>query len=391
MKKLPLLFVLIASTAVAQINTEVYLFDVEKTDKGYQLTNKKNISDNKDYDSQPYFYDNNTLLFASSRNGQTDILKYTIKTGKKVFINNTPQGGEYSPQRIPGSEDVSAVRLDNSGLQRFYRYDINTGESKELIRSLKVAYPLWYNDKLVVSAIIGENSLELVTSDLKHKTNFTLQKNIGRSLHKIPNNNKVSYISKKNPEWEIMSLDVSSLRTAKITTLDGKYEDIYWLSEDVVLQAKKNQILQYNIKTDSVWSEFFTVDDTQIQNISRISISPDGTKMAIVGEESARFVVEKQLEAYNNRDIDAYVNVFSEDVKVYDYPHKLRYQGRKEMKRRYGAFFKNTKDLNCKILNRIENGNIIIDQESATINGRIVNAVVIYEIKNGRIITVTFM
>jgi Tol biopolymer transport system component len=142
MKKLPLLFVLIASTAVAQTNTEVYLFDVEKTDKGYQLTNKKNISDNKDYDSQPYFYDNNTLLFASSRNGQTDILKYTIKTGKKVFINNTPQGGEYSPQRIPGSEDVSAVRLDNSGLQRFYRYDINTGESKELIRSLKVAYPL---------------------------------------------------------------------------------------------------------------------------------------------------------------------------------------------------------------------------------------------------------
>ena len=43
MKKLPLLFVLIASTAVAQTNTEVYLFDVEKTDKGYQLTNKKNI------------------------------------------------------------------------------------------------------------------------------------------------------------------------------------------------------------------------------------------------------------------------------------------------------------------------------------------------------------
>ena len=211
MKKLPLLFVLIASTVVAQTNTEVYLFDVEKTDKGYQLTNKKNISDNKDYDSQPYFYDNNTLLFASSRNGQTDILKYTIKTGKKVFINNTPQGGEYSPQRIPGSDDVSAVRLDNSGLQRFYRYDINTGESKELIRSLKVAYPLWYNDKLVVSAIIGKNSLDLVTSDLKHKTNFTLQKNNFLFLEVGPTNHwpfltpkefvdKVPYKKPKNQE-----------------------------------------------------------------------------------------------------------------------------------------------------------------------------------------------
>tara|TARA_R110001632_G_scaffold10505_1_gene38801 strand:+ start:3316 stop:4491 length:1176 start_codon:yes stop_codon:yes gene_type:complete len=391
MKKLTLLFVFITSTIVSQTNTEVYLFDIEKTETGYKLTNKKNVSNNKEYDSQPYFYDNNTLLFASSRNEQTDILKYTIKTGKKVFINSTPKGGEYSPQRIPGSDDISAVRLDNSGLQRFYRYDINTGDSKEIIRSLKLAYPLWYSDKLVISAVIGKNSLDLVTSDLKHKTNFTLQNNIGRSLHKIPNSSKVSYISKKNPQWEIRSLDVSTLRTAKIAELDGKYEDIYWMSEDVVLQAKKNKILQLNTKTDTVWSELFTVDDAQIQNISRISISPDGTKMAIVGEESPRFVVDKQLEAYNNRDIEAYVNVFSEDVKVYDYPHKLRYQGRKEMKRRYAAFFRNTKDLNCKIVKRIENGNLVIDEESITINGRIVHGVAVYEIKDGRIITVTFM
>lgn len=391
MKKITLLFVFITTTIVSQTNTEVYLFDIKKTETGFELTNKKNISNNKGYDSQPHFYDNNTLLFASERNEQTDILKYTIKTGKKEFINATPNGGEYSPQRIPNSDDVSAVRLDKSGLQRFYRYDMNTGISKELIRSLKVAYPLWYNDKLVVSAVIGKNSLDLVTSDLRYKTNFTLQKNIGRSIHKIPNSNKVSFISKKNPQWEIRSLDVSTLRTAKIANLDGKYEDIFWLSDAIVLQAKKNQILQLNIQKDSVWKEFYTVDDSQIQNISRIAISPDGTKMAIVGEEAPRFVVEKQLEAYNNRDIEAYVNVFAEDVKVYDFPNKLRYQGRKEMKRRYGVFFENTKDLHCKIVKRIENGNIVIDEESVTINGRTVSAVAIYEIKDGRIITVTFM
>lgn len=391
MKKLFLLLFLVTSTVIAQSNTEVYLFDIEKTDNGYQLTNKKNLSQNKGYDSQPHFYDDNSILFSSSRDGQTDIVKYDIKTGKKVFINFTPKGGEYSPQRIPNSNNVSAVRLDDSGLQRFYEYDIQSGESKELIRSLKVAYPFWFNDKIVVSSVIGKNGLDLVISDLKYKTNFTIQKNIGRSIHRIPNTSKVSYISKKGEIWEIRSLDVSNMRTAKITDLDGKYEDICWLPDGSILQAKKNQILRFDPKTDKNWQVFFTIDDSEIQNISRILVNSDGTKISIVGEESPRFVVQKQLEAYNNRDIDAFVSVFAKDVKVFSYPNKLQYQGRDQMRKRYAPFFKNTKDLHCKIVKRIENGNYVIDEELVTANGRKIDAVAIYEVKDGKIVAVTFL
>ena len=284
MKKITLLILFIASTIVSQTNTEVFLFDIKKTETGYELTNKKNISTNEGYDSQPHFYDNYALLFASSRNGQTDIVKYTIDTGIKEFINYSPQGGEYSPQRIPGTDDISAVRLDNTGLQRFYRYDINTGKSKEIIRNLEVAYPLWASSKLLFSAVIGEKSLELVKSDLKNKTNVLLEKNIGRSLHSIPGTNSISFISKKKPLWEIFSIDITTLTINKIANLDGNYEDIAWISKDVVLQAKKNQLLQFNIKTDSIWKELINKDSLQIQNISRITISPDRTKIAIVGE-----------------------------------------------------------------------------------------------------------
>lgn len=275
---------LITISAFAQTNTEVYLFDLVKTDSTYQLVNKKNISNSKGYDSQPHFYDNNTLLFSSTRIEQTDIVKYDIKTDKKIFINSTPKGGEYSPQKIPGSNNISAVRLDESGLQRFYEYDVNTGKSEELISDLVVAYPFWHNDNILVSSVIGKNSLELVISNLKNKTNDTLQKNVGRSLHRIPNTNKVSYISKKEDQWEIRSLDISTLKTAKIIELDGKHEDICWLPNGAILQAKENQILKFNPKTDTNWSIFFTIKDPKIQNISRITVSPNGLKMAIVGE-----------------------------------------------------------------------------------------------------------
>jgi hypothetical protein len=391
MKKLLLLTCLISISALAQTNTEVYLFDLKKTEDGYSLTNKRNVSENKGYDSQPHFYNDNTLLFSSSRDGQTDILKYDIKTGKKVFINSTPKGGEYSPQRIPNSKNVSAVRLDDSGLQRFYEYDIETGKSKELIRSLKVAYPVWFNEKTVVSAVIGKNSLDLVTSDIQYQSNFTLQNNIGRSLHKIPNSKKVSYISKNGGTWEIRSLDISTLRTEKIVNLSGKYEDICWLPDGSILQAKRNQILRFDPKTDDDWKVMAAINDSEIQNISRITVNSDGTQIALVGEESPRFVVQKQLEAYNDRDLDAFAATYSDDVKVYDFPNRLRYQGKKELKRRYGSFFANTPDLNCKIIKRIENGNKVIDEELVTINGRKVNGVAIYEVKNGKIVAVTFL
>jgi len=391
MKKLTLLVLTLFSTIVlAQNNTEIYLFDIKKIDKRYQLTHKKNISSNEGYDSQPHFYDKNTVLFSSTRNGQTDIVKYDIITGKKVFINNTPQGGEYSPQRIPKSNDVSAVRLDNSGLQRFYQYNIQTGESKEVIKDLKVAYPFWHDHKTVVSAVIGEKNLELVVSNIKKQKNHILDKNVGRSFHRIPNTNNVSYINKENTTWEIRSLNVSKLTSEKVTDIDGKYEDICWLPDGSILQAKKNEIIRFDPTTKS-WSSFYSFENTELRNISRIIVNPEGTQIAIVAESSVLFPVEKQLEYYNKRDIDNFLKYFSKDVKVYDYPNTLQYTGRDEMRKRYASFFANTKDLNCTIVKRIVKGSMVIDEESIISNGRKFNAVAIYEVENGKIIAVTFL
>ena len=61
---------------VAQPNTDVFLFDLNTKNGTFELSNMKNISDNEGYDNQPSFLDNNTILYAGSRNGQTDIVKY---------------------------------------------------------------------------------------------------------------------------------------------------------------------------------------------------------------------------------------------------------------------------------------------------------------------------
>ncbi len=388
MKKLVLLFIFISTSTLAQ-NNEVFLFDLSKDG---ELSNQRNISKNPGYDSQPSFYTKDQILFAATRNGQTDILLYDISTDKKVdFLSNTPNGGEYSPQRIPNSKNVSAVRLDNDGLQRLYSYDFSTKESKEVIKELKVAYPMWYDKSTVVSSVIVGNDLDLIISDIKSGKNHTIQKKVGRSFHHIPNSKLVSYISKENEQWEIRSLNLKTRKTDKIVNTNGNFEDICWLPNGTILQAKGDQILKFNPKTDTDWSVFHSFKNSSIHKISRIRVSEDGSKIAIVAQEDPVFFVEQQLKAYNKRDIEAFVKAFAKDVKVYNFPNKLNYEGRDNMRKGYANFFANTEDLHCKIVKRIVKGNIVIDEELVTANERTFDAVAIYEIENGTIAKVTFL
>ncbi|AUC17021.1 hypothetical protein BTO06_05695 [Tenacibaculum sp. SZ-18] len=110
----------------------------------------------------------------------------------------------------------------------------------------------------------------------------------------------------------------------------------------------------------------------------------------MTAEVSPRYLAEEQLEAYNNRDIEAFLKPFAKNVKVYTFPNTLNYQGIDEMRKRYTPFFESTPDLNCKVLRRIVNGNRIIDEEYLTMNGNNFKAVAIYEVANGKISSVYF-
>lgn len=389
MKKL-LFILLISSVSMAQTNTEIHLFDIKSNNGKWDVTNRKNISNNDGYDSQPHFYDENTILFASSRNGQTDIVKYTIDNGEKSFINNTPNGGEYSPQRIPNSNNVSAVRLDKNGLQRFYQYNFKTGKDSELIKDLVVAYPMWYNKNTVVSSVIVNDSLHLFVSDLKKKTNTKIAKQTGRSFHKIPNSNLVSFMKQNGKKWEIWSLNPISKDTKKITSI-GTSQDMCWLPNGTILIAYQNMILQFNPKTDKNWKVFHKFEDENINNISRITVNKDATKLAIVAEVSPRILAQEQLDGYNKRDVEAFLKPYAKNVKVYTYPDELNYEGIEEMRKRYAPMFEKTKDLHCKITSRIVKGNVVIDEELVTANGNTFKAVAIYEITNGKISSVRFV
>ncbi|AXG70525.1 Tol-Pal system beta propeller repeat protein TolB [Kordia sp. SMS9] len=280
-KLLHLLVITIPFAVFSQPNTEVYLFDLATKNNQIQLTNGQNISNNEGYDNQPSFQYANTILFASTRNGQTDILSYNINNGDKKWLSNTQQGSEYSPTPIPTTKDVSAIRLDTTGLQLLYRY--RRGKSKPIHKELKIGYHVWNSRNVLVSFVLGEPQ-RLVVSNLKKNTHETADTKIGRSLHNIPNLNLVSYISKKNDAWEIRSLNVETYETKKITNTIPNVEDMCWLADGSILMAKGKALYKLHPEKDTEWKIVKLFDKENFDNITRITTNRANTKLALVAE-----------------------------------------------------------------------------------------------------------
>ena len=102
-------------------------------------------------------------------------------------------------------------------------------------------------------------------------------------------------------------------------------------------------------------------------------------------------LAQGQLDAYNAHDIDAFCSFFAEDVRVYDaHSNELLFSGQEEFRHRYAQRFSNT-ELHCTLLNRMVQGNIVIDQESVVgLREGVVHAIAIYHIEGDVISEVRF-
>ncbi len=298
-KLFSLLALFITFPCFSQSNTDIFLFDLNTKNEVFELTNMKNISNNEGYDNQPSFLDNNTILYAGTRKGQTDIVKYTIPYDSKVYINLT-EGSEYSPLKIPNLEAVSAIRLDKDGKQALYKYSLRNGESEVMIDNIIIGYHVWNTGNLLVSSVLENGALSLYVTDFQDLENYKFDNNIGRSLHNIPNSKLVSYISKESDSlWEIKSINPTNGKIKFITKTLPKTEDMCWLPDGTILMGKGNILYKLMPNKDTNWLEVASLEEYGIKNITRLTISPDGKKIAIVGEVAKTKIIDsnKKLEA----------------------------------------------------------------------------------------------
>ena len=105
-------------------------------------------------------------------------------------------------------------------------------------------------------------------------------------------------------------------------------------------------------------------------------------------------VVQRQLDAYNSKNLEAWLATYAEDAQQFEHPGKLLATGHAEIRARAVARFQEP-NLHAKLLQRSVMGHIVIDYETVSRTfpegpGR-VELVCIYEVREGKIRTASFV
>ena len=104
---------------------------------------------------------------------------------------------------------------------------------------------------------------------------------------------------------------------------------------------------------------------------------------------SPEAVVQTQVEAYNARNIDAFLSTYSDNAELFEFPDKLMAKGSAEMRQRYAPRFAE-EGLHAEIVKRIVLGNTVVDHERVRRmfpeGPGTLEAIAIYQVENGKIV-----
>ncbi len=105
-------------------------------------------------------------------------------------------------------------------------------------------------------------------------------------------------------------------------------------------------------------------------------------------------VVKAQLDAYNGRDIDAFMRYWADDARMYAHPDTLLCEGHAAIRARHADRFGEA-DLHARLIDRQVIGDTVIDRERVTRTfpeGRgEIDVIGIYEVKDAKITRVWFI
>ena len=109
--------------------------------------------------------------------------------------------------------------------------------------------------------------------------------------------------------------------------------------------------------------------------------------------DNASQVVQSQLDAYNARDIEAFMSHWADDALYYSHSSELLAKGASQIRERHVARFKEP-NLFGKLVKRMSVGNLVVDQEVVTRTypegtGQ-VDVIALYEVQGRKIVKAWF-
>ncbi|WP_235941418.1 hypothetical protein [Cyclobacterium roseum] len=286
------LLLIFGPAAFGQEASDVFLVDAKKNILGFKVFSAsiEQVTDSKRYDNQPKFINDSQLVFSSEDDtGNVEAILYSWE--KKQFTNmtRTPDKSEFSPDLTSCGQYISTVTVEEDSSQRVWLYPINFGEPELLYDDIQpVGYYGWHEETAALFVIGEPNRLVFPYG---REDIHTIAQNTGRSIQKRPGTDEIIFLDKNNnivvDGKTTFELKAFHTETREITSLGlalGGSEDFCWVDKNNILMARGKELFLRKVNKGIEWEKVGTFTIPGYGDISRLSISPDTKKIAIVLE-----------------------------------------------------------------------------------------------------------
>jgi WD40 repeat protein len=248
----------------------------------------RNITKRKGYDNQPHFLPDSKKLFYTSirEDNQADIFLYDLGNAAAKKLTTTDES-EYSPTLTPDGRFFSTIRVEKDGTQRLWKFPLGGGDPVLILEQVKpVGYHAWIDSDRVAVYILGEPAT-LQLANLRSGTTIMIASDIGRSLHKIPGKQKISFVQKLTEQTgTIKEYDPNRKQTSELVQLFPETEDYAWTPRGTLITTNGSKVYSWDPKIkDHEWMEETDLSPSGLKKITRIAFSPDGQWLAVVAED----------------------------------------------------------------------------------------------------------
>ncbi len=270
------------------VSTDVYLYRFSRLGLGSRVFN---ITNRRGYDNQPSWDGNSRIYYTSQSAGQTDIFAIDFQTNTIGQVTATPES-EYSAALTPDGTGIAVVRVERDSTQRLWRFPKGRGEPSVILPDIKpVGYFAWLDSTRIALFVLGSpNSLQI--GDTRTGTARVVTTNIGRSLQRVPRSRRASYVRREGARWVLETVDPvprtnGSFDIDTIAALPDSADYVVWRSESEIYTAAGSQLLRMRLP-DKKWEVVEDLGSKGIRRISRLALSPDGSRLALVADEPDR-------------------------------------------------------------------------------------------------------
>ena len=271
--------------ALAQ-SQDIMILPLQKTADGFSVSLKPiHVTQREGYDNQPRFSpDGKRLYFTrmvdnkSGEGQQSDIFSYDIYNGAVVNVTQTDNISEYSATAYSEGK-ISVIAVNPQGQQHLRLVTTKTRQQEVLREDIEpVGYYGWMNSSKAGVFVLGDVMTLQILDTESEQPPIVLAENIGRCFEALKPG-VVTFTIEQDEQHHLYALDTTGSFTSLGITLPKGVQDYVWFDQAHVMVGQNSSLVLVNADKTK---ELVDLEDLGVSGITRLALSPDKTKIAIV-------------------------------------------------------------------------------------------------------------